>query len=196
MQYCRSQNKQTQWKSILEENGARETPGRFRVLTAFDEVLSSIPSTHVKQLTGTVTPDPGDLSPSSDLHRYLHTCGHTHRHTQTNRSKISRRLKMDWSSRFIAVSPTQSSDITPLLHCVRLCLKIDWSLPFIAVLPPLFWHYFSSVLGQHPFWPFFKNQQPFCCMSFVSVLKIHLFKNRTKLVTQKPIVKSYPGKES
>lgn len=192
----RSQVKQTQWKSISEKNGAGEIPGRFRVLAAFGEVLSSIPSTHVEWLTSTVTPDPGNLTPSSGLRRYLQACGHTHWHTQTNRNKISLRLKMDWSLRFIAVSPSQSSDITSLLHCVSLCLKMDWSLPFIAVLPPLFWHCISSVLDQHPFWPFFKNLQPFCCMSSVSVLKIHLFKKRRKLVTQKPIVKSYPGKES
>lgn len=131
----RSQVKQTQWKSISEENGAGEIPGRFRVLAAFGEVLSSIPSTHVEWLTSTVTPDPGNLTPSSGLHRYLQACGHTHWHTQTNRNKISLRLKMDWSLRFIAVSPSQSSDITSLLHCVSLCLKMDWSLPFIAVLP-------------------------------------------------------------
>lgn len=75
------------------------------MVAALEEVVSSIPSMQVKHLTSTVTPDAGDLMPSSALH--IGTCIsvviHTDMHTQINKNKTSLLLKKSWTSPSMAV---------------------------------------------------------------------------------------------
>lgn len=47
--------------------------GYLRMIAALAEDLASVPSTHTGQLATTLTPDPGDPAPSSDVHGPTHT---------------------------------------------------------------------------------------------------------------------------
>ena len=60
------------WPGFTEQpkdlqDGAGEMAPRLKELVALPEDLSWSPSTHVRQLTTTITPVPGNLMPSSDL---------------------------------------------------------------------------------------------------------------------------------
>jgi hypothetical protein len=55
---------------------------QLRACTVLEEDPSSVLSTHAKWLVFLLTSAPDDLTPSSELFGHLHSCTHSHTHTQ------------------------------------------------------------------------------------------------------------------